>query len=77
MKPEPKHDPGAPRLALSAIAACLLVPAKAASAAILVGFAAALCFTWLARREIGGQTGDVLGATEVVTECIVLTVIAA
>ncbi|WP_242402735.1 adenosylcobinamide-GDP ribazoletransferase [Komagataeibacter kakiaceti] len=27
----------------------------------------------LARWQIGGQTGDVLGATAVVTECAVLT----
>jgi adenosylcobinamide-GDP ribazoletransferase len=30
----------------------------------------------LARRQIGGHTGDVLGATEIVVECAVLSVLA-
>jgi adenosylcobinamide-GDP ribazoletransferase len=32
---------------------------------------------WLARRKIGGQTGDVLGAVEQVAETLVLLVTAA
>jgi adenosylcobinamide-GDP ribazoletransferase len=64
-----------PGLALSIIAPFLLVPARPAGAAILLGFGAAMGFTWLAHRQIGGHTGDVLGATEVVTECLVLTVL--
>jgi adenosylcobinamide-GDP ribazoletransferase len=63
-------------LALSALAAWLLLPAEVAGAAIVLGFAAAIGLAELARRQIGGHTGDVLGAIEVVIECVVLTVIA-
>jgi adenosylcobinamide-GDP ribazoletransferase len=60
-------------LALSALAALLLLPAGVAGPAIGLGFAAALGMAELARRQIGGHTGDVLGAVEVVIECVVLT----
>jgi adenosylcobinamide-GDP ribazoletransferase len=36
--------------------------------------AAAASVAWLARRKIGGITGDVLGAVEQVCECLVLVV---
>jgi adenosylcobinamide-GDP ribazoletransferase len=45
-----------------------------ALALMLVG---ALVTAWLARRKIGGQTGDVLGAVEQVGETLVLLVAAA
>ena len=32
---------------------------------------------WLAMRQIGGQTGDVLGAVEQVTETAILVLLAA
>ena len=48
----------------------------AASTAVALGFASALGMTRLAQRQIGGYTGDVLGAIEVVTECVVLTALA-
>ena len=35
----------------------------------LMGLVAALCSTFLAHRQIGGQTGDVLGATQKLAEC--------
>jgi adenosylcobinamide-GDP ribazoletransferase len=65
-----------PGLALSAIAPFLLLPAKPAGVAILLGFAAAWGLARLAHRQIGGHTGDVLGAIEVITECVVLAVLA-
>jgi adenosylcobinamide-GDP ribazoletransferase len=52
-------------LAMHAMAACV--------AAVLV----ALAVAWAARRQIGGYTGDVLGAASVVTECVVLSLLAA
>jgi len=58
------------------VCAALLPPLRAALAgglAVLVAAASAL----LARRKIGGQTGDVLGATAVAVECAVLTLLAA
>jgi adenosylcobinamide-GDP ribazoletransferase len=41
---------------------------------VLIG---ALVIAWLARRKFGGQTGDVLGAVEQVSETLVLLVTAA
>jgi adenosylcobinamide-GDP ribazoletransferase len=37
----------------------------------------AVCMAWLAKRQIGGQTGDVLGAAEQVAETAVLLLLAA
>jgi adenosylcobinamide-GDP ribazoletransferase len=49
---------------------CVLLPhgIRAVAAAAL----AAALMVWLARRQIGGHTGDVLGATEQAAECAVL-----
>jgi adenosylcobinamide-GDP ribazoletransferase len=43
---------------------------------IVLGFGAASIMARVAHSQIGGHTGDVLGASEVVTECVVLTVVA-
>ena len=49
----------------------------AASAATLVAAAVGTgVIAWLARHKIGGVTGDVLGAAEQITECLVLGVLA-
>jgi adenosylcobinamide-GDP ribazoletransferase len=45
-------------------------------AALLAG-ASALVFSWLALRQIGGQTGDVLGGAEQVAETAILVLLAA
>ena len=50
-------------LAVAAIAALVLLQGAGLLAFIIVGGAAA-GVAWLAQRQIGGQTGDVLGATE-------------
>jgi adenosylcobinamide-GDP ribazoletransferase len=50
-----------------------------AGKAIVVAFVAlATCFglARLARSQIGGHSGDVLGATEVIVECVTLTMLA-
>jgi adenosylcobinamide-GDP ribazoletransferase len=62
--------------ALATAAAWLLLPAGQAIAAVAGGFGAALAVAKLAHAQIGGYTGDVLGAGEVITECVVLTVAA-
>ncbi len=63
--------PLAPAVAGLALAcACLLLPHGAS--ALLAAVAAGAGMAWLARRQIGGHTGDVLGATEQVAECAVL-----
>jgi adenosylcobinamide-GDP ribazoletransferase len=61
---------GAALLAAALIAVMLLGPA--APAALLAGAAGALAVALLARRQIGGYTGDVLGAVQQLAEIGVL-----
>jgi adenosylcobinamide-GDP ribazoletransferase len=60
-------------LALSSVAAWLVLGGRPAIASVIAAAGAGLLVTALARRQIGGHTGDVLGATEIVSECVVLT----
>jgi adenosylcobinamide-GDP ribazoletransferase len=50
--------------------ACVLLPHG--GRALLAAAAACGLMVWLARRQIGGYTGDVLGAAEQAAECAVL-----
>jgi adenosylcobinamide-GDP ribazoletransferase len=66
-----------PRTALAACVvamaiAFLALPAITAMIAAIVTACAAACFAALAQRQIGGQTGDVLGAVEQLCEVAVL-----
>jgi adenosylcobinamide-GDP ribazoletransferase len=54
-----------------------LVPIGGAVAVAVAAGMAALAVAQFARLQIGGHTGDVLGATEVVVECVTLTILAA
>jgi adenosylcobinamide-GDP ribazoletransferase len=63
-------------LALAGVATLVVLPLRPAATAIIIATVAALILTRLARSQVGGHTGDVLGATELVTECAVFTVIA-
>ncbi len=54
-------------------AAICLGPARAIIALILLAIVVAV-MTWLSRRQIGGQTGDVLGAVEQIAEIVILLV---
>jgi adenosylcobinamide-GDP ribazoletransferase len=63
-------------LAVSTATAFLLLPASIASFALLLAGAACVAMTLLARAQIGGYTGDVLGAGEQLTECVVLSLLA-
>jgi adenosylcobinamide-GDP ribazoletransferase len=64
----------------SAISAVLLgvlvLVAALGLAAAIVGLVVAICagliMAWVAMRQIGGQTGDVLGALEQITEMVIL-----
>ena len=58
------------------IALLALSWANAFWAALLCGLVAVV-MSWLAMRQIGGQTGDVLGAAEQVEETAVLLLLAA
>ncbi len=63
-------------LALSAAAAWLVLGGRPAMIAVIAAAGASLTIVGLARRQIGGYTGDVLGATAVVAESVVLTALA-
>ena len=64
-------------LAVAAVVAWVLLPVGVAVvaglAAVVVGFGLAR----LGTRQIGGHSGDLLGATSVVAECVVLSVLVA
>ena len=62
---------------LGALIALICVPWGVALGAVLVTIAGAALVTWLAQRQIGGHTGDVLGATEQVCELLILLLLAA
>jgi adenosylcobinamide-GDP ribazoletransferase len=70
------------RIALTAcgvamVIAFLALPAASAILAIVIAAIAAASVAILAERQIGGQTGDVLGAAEQVCEIVVLLALAA
>jgi adenosylcobinamide-GDP ribazoletransferase len=60
-------------LALALTAPFLLLQPVAAIIVLICGLVTSLLMTGLARWQIGGHTGDVLGATEIAVECVVLT----
>jgi adenosylcobinamide-GDP ribazoletransferase len=62
---------------VSVVATFAMLRPWPAMVAVGLGFGSAIALAELARRQIGGYTGDILGATEVVAECVVLTVMAA
>ena len=57
--------------------AVIALPWKTALAAVLVTALSAWAIGLLAMRQIGGQTGDVLGAAEQVAETAILLLLAA
>ncbi|MEL6463428.1 MAG: adenosylcobinamide-GDP ribazoletransferase [Pseudomonadota bacterium] len=77
------HSVGAPELApvlvavlIGGVGAALCAGAAALLAALVVG-GVTLMMGWIARVKIGGQTGDILGATCVLSEvAVLLTLIA-
>jgi adenosylcobinamide-GDP ribazoletransferase len=64
-------------LVLAAAVSLSLVPTVFALCVIAAAVMVALCATAIARRQIGGYTGDVLGAVEVVAESSMLAMFAA
>jgi adenosylcobinamide-GDP ribazoletransferase len=63
--------------AFALVIALLALPWFAALCAALLAAAAAIGMAWLAQRQIGGQTGDVLGGAEQVAETAILVLLAA
>ncbi|TDL74945.1 adenosylcobinamide-GDP ribazoletransferase, partial [Palleronia sediminis] len=70
---------GRGRAALSAAlgAAALLALGGPGIAALLAGAVAVAALALVARRQIGGQTGDVLGAAQQLGEIAILVTLAA
>lgn len=64
-------------MALSVLPALVFLPLGFALPAVLLAALVFLALARLARRQIGGHTGDVLGAGAVAGECVALTVLAA
>jgi adenosylcobinamide-GDP ribazoletransferase len=64
-------------LAVAVLAALAVLPFGVALISLVLGAISAMAMSGLAAVQLGGYTGDVLGAASVVTECVVLTVIAA
>jgi len=63
-------------LVITLSAAFLGLPPTTAGVALLGGVGACLALGALAKNQIDGQTGDVLGAGEMIVESVVLTIIA-
>jgi adenosylcobinamide-GDP ribazoletransferase len=63
--------------ALALVIALLSLPWSGALGAAVVAAACAIGMAWLAQRQIGGQTGDVLGGAEQVGETAILVLLAA
>jgi adenosylcobinamide-GDP ribazoletransferase len=74
-KPSPATAGIAATLTLVLVAACL--PAHQALAAVAGAALGAALVAWLAWRQIGGQTGDVLGAVEQAGETLALLAVLA
>jgi adenosylcobinamide-GDP ribazoletransferase len=64
-------------LAISAVSLLIMLPASTAVVAGVIGCAAAAGVAVLARHQIGGYTGDVLGAVEQAVEIAMLLALAA
>lgn len=63
--------------AIALIIAMLALPWREALGAALAAAACAIGMAWLAQRQIGGQTGDVLGGAEQFAEAAILLLLAA
>jgi len=74
-RPAPAH--AAIAVAIAALLVLVLLPWRYALAALVLAALALLALAALARAKVGGQTGDVLGATQQVAEAAILVSLAA
>ena len=74
-----EHDPArlAAGLILATAAPSALLPWRTALGAISASALAAAALAVLARRQVGGYSGDVLGASAIIVEGVTLTLLAA
>jgi adenosylcobinamide-GDP ribazoletransferase len=63
-------------LGFAVITSFLFLPPLPGAGVVVLGFGSSWVLTIIAGRQVGGHTGDVLGAAEVVVECGVLTLLA-
>ena len=61
---------------VTAITATAALPLRTALCCVVGAVLAAFAVAGLARRQVGGSTGDILGAGEVIAECVVLCIVA-
>jgi adenosylcobinamide-GDP ribazoletransferase len=64
-------------IAIAVVFALLLRPIAMVEPMLVAAIIATGLVTWIASRQLGGHTGDVLGAAEQVTECAVLLALSA
>ncbi len=64
-------------LGLAGVVLLVLLPIGSAFSVAIAALVVSGGVAGLARRQIGGHSGDVLGAVEVIVECVTLTVLAA
>ena len=63
-------------IAIAVLTAALLLAPPLSFAVLVLALAVTSAMAVLAHRQIGGHTGDVLGATEIIVECVVLSALA-
>ncbi len=73
----PEQNPVLIALALALIVAVISIGLRAGLSAAIAAAMVAIAIAWLAQRQIGGQTGDVLGAIEQGAETAALLAAAA
>jgi len=76
MAGKPQRDPVWTGIAIAVVISVVLLSWTGVVALLVCGIGA-LVVAWLAKRQIGGQTGDVLGAAQQVTELLFLLGLAA
>lgn len=74
---DPHPPAAAAALTLALVATILLAPAGGILPAIVAAILGCLAVAGLARWQVGGYSGDVLGGAAQVTECMVLTALVA
>jgi adenosylcobinamide-GDP ribazoletransferase len=74
---EPSQETVATAFLLALLAILIFLGPLAGLAALLIGIAAALGVAELARRRIGGYTGDIFGAAQQAAEIAILLAAAA
>ncbi len=73
LRATPRSRAGA-ALAIAGLITLMSIPFGTALHAMVGAMVVAAALSWIAWRQIGGYTGDVLGAVSVITECVAIGV---